>query len=40
VYALMQSKAKENNIEIETDLDPLLGEVFMDPKAIHRSLLN
>ena len=40
VSALMQSKARENNIEIETDLDPLLGEVFIDPKVIHRSLLN
>ncbi len=40
VYALMESKAKENNIEIETNLDPLLGEAFIDPKAIHRSLLN
>ncbi len=40
VCALMESKAREGNIEIETDLDPLLGEVFIDPKAIHRSLLN
>jgi len=40
VYALMESRARENNIEIKTDLDPLLGEVFIDPKAIHRSLLN
>jgi signal transduction histidine kinase len=36
----MESKARENNIKIERDLDPLLGEVFIDPKAIHRSLLN
>ena len=40
VSALMESKARENNIEIERDLDPLLGEVYIDPKAIHRSLLN
>lgn len=40
VSALMESKARENNIKIERDLDPLLGEVFIDPKAIHRSLLN
>jgi PAS domain S-box-containing protein len=40
VSALMESRAREGNIEIETDLDPLLGEVFIDPKAIHRSLLN
>ena len=40
VCALMESKARENNIKIERDLDPLIGEVFIDPKAIHRSLLN
>ena len=40
VSALMESRARENNIEIKTDLDPLLGEMFIDPKAIHRSLLN
>ncbi|RLB18874.1 MAG: histidine kinase [Deltaproteobacteria bacterium] len=40
VYALMESRAAENNIEIKIDLDPLLGEVYIDPKAIHRSLLN
>jgi len=40
VYALVESKARENNIEIKTNLDPLLGEVLIDPKAIHRSLLN
>jgi PAS domain S-box-containing protein len=40
VCALMESKARENSIRIERDLDPQLGEVHMDPKAIHRSLLN
>lgn len=40
VCALMKSKAAENNIEIERDLAPLLGEVYIDPNAIHRSLLN
>ena len=40
VSALMQSKARENNIEIKTDLAPSIDEVYMDPKAIHRSLLN
>ena len=40
VCALMEPKARENDIEIARDLDPLLGEVHMDPKAIHRSLLN
>ena len=40
VSALMETRARENNIEIKTDVDPLLGEVFVDPTAIHRSLLN
>jgi two-component system NtrC family sensor kinase len=40
VCALMESKARENDIEIERELDPLLGEVYIDQKAIHRSLLN
>ena len=40
VSDLMQSKARENNIEIERDLDPSIGEVYIDPKAIRRSLLN
>ena len=40
VCVLMESKARENNIEIERALDPLLGKVYIDPKAIHRSLLN
>lgn len=40
VCALMEPRAKENDIRIERHLDPLLGEVYMDPKTIHRSLLN
>ena len=40
VCSLVESRARENNIKIKTDLDPFLGEVFIDPKAIHRSLLN
>jgi len=40
VCALIESKARENDIEIERDLDPLLGEVYIDQKSIHRSLLN
>jgi two-component system NtrC family sensor kinase len=40
VSDLMKTRARENNVEIKTDFDPLLGEVFVDPKAIHRSLLN
>jgi two-component system NtrC family sensor kinase len=40
VCTLMEAKARENGIEIIRNLDPLLGEVFLDPKALHRSLLN
>ncbi len=40
VCALMEPKARENNIRLERDLDPRLGEVHMDPRAIHRTLLN
>ncbi len=40
ICSLMESKAKDNNIEIERDLDPRIGEVYIDPKALHRSLLN
>lgn len=40
VSALIQSKARDNNIEIERDLDPSIGEVYIDPKAIHRFLIN
>jgi len=40
VCSLMESRARENDIEIERDLDPHLGEVYTDPKALHRSLLN
>jgi len=40
IYALMESKARENNIEIERDLDPSIGEIYIDQKAVHRSLLN
>ena len=40
VLELMESKAKENNIRIISKLDPAIGEVCMDPQAIHRSLLN
>jgi two-component system NtrC family sensor kinase len=40
VCSLMDSRARENDIEIERDLDPRIGEVYIDPKALHRSLLN
>ena len=40
VCELMESKAKESGIEIVRDLDPNIGEVSLDPKGIHRCLLN
>ena len=36
----MTAKAAEHDIEITTVLDPLLGEVYMDPQAIHHPTLN
>jgi two-component system NtrC family sensor kinase len=40
VCSLMDQKARENGVAIERDLDPNIGEVYLDPKALHRSLLN
>ncbi|MBA7707086.1 Sensor histidine kinase RcsC [subsurface metagenome] len=40
VCTLMEAKARDNDIEIKRNLDPLVGEIFLDPKALHRSLLN
>jgi two-component system NtrC family sensor kinase len=40
VCALMEAKARDNGIRIVKNLDPLIGQVFLDPKALHRSLLN
>jgi len=40
VCTLMEAKAGEHDIEVKRNLDPLLAEVFLDPKALHRSLLN
>jgi two-component system NtrC family sensor kinase len=40
VCSLMESRARENGIEMEMDLDPRIGEAYIDPKALHRSLLN
>jgi PAS domain S-box-containing protein len=40
VCSLIDQKARENGIEIERNLDPRIGEVYLDPKALHRSLLN
>jgi len=40
VCALMDGRAREHDIRIVRKPDPRIGEAFMDPKAIHRSLLN
>jgi len=40
VCSLMESKAREHDIEIRKHLDSLVGEVYIDPKSIHRSMLN
>jgi two-component system, NtrC family, sensor kinase len=40
VCSLMESKAREHDIEIRKHLDCLVGEVYIDPKSIHRSMLN
>jgi PAS domain S-box-containing protein len=40
VCSIMDQKAQEHGITLERDLDPHIGEVYIDPKALHRSLLN
>jgi two-component system NtrC family sensor kinase len=40
VCELMDSQAKESGIEIVRNLDPNMGELALDPKGIHRCLLN
>ena len=40
VCTLLIPKASEHDIEITPLLDPLLGEVYMDPQAIHHPALN
>ncbi len=40
VIELMQEVAKENHVTLETDLSPQIGEVIMDERSLHRSLLN
>jgi len=40
VCKLTQESAKEYSIEIIKDFDPSMGEAVMDPKGIHRCLLN
>ena len=40
VLELFQVKLKEHKILIESKLDPEVKEVMIDPKAIHRAILN
>jgi len=40
VCKLTQESAKEYSIEIIKDFDPSMGEAVIDPKGIHRCLLN
>ena len=40
VHELMEVKASQNQIEMIREFDSSIGEVSMDPDAIHRSLLN
>jgi PAS domain S-box-containing protein len=40
VCDLMDFEARESGIEIVRDFDPTIGEVSLDPKGIHRCLLN
>lgn len=40
VCDLMENKAEQERVRIQRDLDPKLGEIYLDPKGIHRSLLN
>jgi PAS domain S-box-containing protein len=40
ICALITPRAAENGILILTEFDPLISEVYMDPKAIHRILLD
>ncbi len=40
VCKLMDLKAKESDVEIVRSFDPTMGEVSLDPRGIHRCLLN
>jgi signal transduction histidine kinase len=40
VCDLMEARAREYGVEIIKDFDPSMGEVLLDPKDIHRCLLN
>jgi signal transduction histidine kinase len=40
VCELMEPRAKEHDVEIVKELDPSIGEVPLDPRDLHRCLLN
>ena len=40
VVELMQEVAGENHVALEMDLSPEVGEVLLDQRSLHRSLLN
>ncbi|MGD9364252.1 MAG: PAS domain S-box protein [Desulfobacteraceae bacterium] len=40
VMELMQAVAEEHKVALETDLSPEIGEVLLDERSLHRSLLN
>lgn len=40
VKALLEEKAREGDIKLEADLDERIGRVRLDPRTLHRALLN
>jgi PAS domain S-box-containing protein len=40
ICKLVEDRARQNQIEIQTELDPAIQMVSIDPQTIHRSLLN
>ena len=40
VCALVEDKARENNVKLVKDFDDAIGEVLMDPNSVHEVLLN
>jgi two-component system NtrC family sensor kinase len=40
VCALLQDKARENNVKLVKHFDDSIGEVLMDPNSVHEVLLN
>jgi signal transduction histidine kinase len=40
VVELMQAVADEHKVTLETELSPDIGEVLLDQRSLHRSLLN